>query len=103
VLREHAPERGFSRAAQADQRDPPPAVGAARERDARLDYLRERRPFALRHLRDEIDDTAERSAAAGCISPPRSKVFRRPRNFLRSKKPRLFSLYSRNRNGPAYR
>ena len=71
VLREHAPERGFSRAAQPDQRDPPPAVGAARERDARFDHLRERRPFALRHLRDEIDDAAERGASAGDIRQQR--------------------------------
>src|SRR5438270_6051913 len=54
MLREHSPERGFSRAAQPDERDPPPTVGAARESDASLDHLRERRPFRLWNLRDEI-------------------------------------------------
>ena len=63
MLRQHAPERRLAGAAQADQRDAPRAIGAARPRQARLDVLGERRQFALRHLRQQIEDGAERGGA----------------------------------------
>ena len=63
MLRQHAAERRLAGAAQADQRDAPRAIGAARPRHARLDVLGERRQFALRHLRQQIEDGAERRGA----------------------------------------
>ena len=63
MLRQHPAERRLAGAAQADQRDAPRAVGAARPRHAGLDLLGERRQFALRHLRQQIENGAERRGA----------------------------------------
>ena len=63
MLRQHAAERRLAGAAQADQRDAPRAVGAARPRQAGLDIFGKRRQFTLRHLRQQIEDGAERRGA----------------------------------------
>ena len=72
-------------------RDLEAAVAVAREQGARAFKLRA--ALSLARLYQSTDRPLE---ARTTSSPPRSKVFRRPRNFLRSKKPRLFSLHSRN-------
>ena len=61
-------ERRFAGAAQPDQRDALRPVGLSRPCDARLDQFGQRRQFAFRHLREQIENGAERRVAALPVS-----------------------------------
>ena len=81
MLREHPPERRLAGAAQPDQRNAPGAIGAAGKRDPRFDQLGQLRQFAFRHLRQQIEDAAQRRRArAGLGQQGRSRKIERLRN-----------------------
>ena len=64
---QHLAERGFAGAAQADQRDPPAAIGRPRrDRSAARSMSAMRRQIARRHAAEQIDDPrVGRGNAAG--------------------------------------
>ena len=73
MLRQHAPQRRLAGAAQPDERDAPRPVGAAAQRDARFDLLRQRRQLLLRHLGEQIQDGAALGGARALLRQQRGR------------------------------